>query len=753
MADVKTININSTDYDIKDAKALRNKDTVGTDSFIDTRAGDTTYPTTGTNVTNSIIIGDKAIVSTTNSVTKSVALGSNANVKDSYATAIGSGSQATGWASTAIGDASYATQSSSVALGYYAGAAAAASVAVGNNAYVSGGYSVSIGGSAQTSGTYSCSLGFNARTTSNNSLALGSSSSIGNYSQYAIVIGYGASISGTYKNYAIALGGYATVNASYAAQIGSGTNDIYGSLKFRDWQLLDNDGKIPFERLPEGTKIAGITPPDLYDWSSYEENDDKVELEVYLWTGDTNALFNKDQFYKGKVNYSYPRVRCTWTNSDYVASKKDIVVDQQQLFQKFAEISQDRIDDGNTGDSIVGGDNSSQDIYFYYDASNSQWRAEFSNSSIKSGDSTSPAAYYFAAGETLEDFGIYVSDGALTLPTGEDDEEILDIEYFAPIYCNSFDYNDNSFYFDYMKFMNCMTDSDYGFGVVISPIVEWEYTVGSHTYYMPVIPPTYTYNGDEWDYISIRFEWDNDASKWVEYINGDSIGYSWTTAQMMSVFGIDIYGEETDVEYIGFEWKAARQCTWEQFDPVNMSNFATSADITTLTNLVNGKMPVTVESSTSSITSWANTKTDTGIYIRKSNNIAVESATFPGVTQGTLFVFNHDVFSNNMYITQMFVGGGVDMSNNINRIWIRRLAISDSGAGTLTATNWVSNLTIYTAGEIASYNSNQTQVISHDSSGNMRWVADSGGSTYTAGDGIDITNDVISVDDLDCGTM
>jgi len=28
-----------------------------------------------------------------------------------------------------------------------------------------------------------------------------------------------------------------------------------------------------------------------------------------------------------------------------------------------------------------------------------------------------------------------------------------------------------------------------------------------------------------------------------------------------------------------------------------------------------------------------------------------------------------------------------------------------------------------------------------------------GGSSYTAGDGIDITSDVISVSDLDCGTL
>lgn len=31
--------------------------------------------------------------------------------------------------------------------------------------------------------------------------------------------------------------------------------------------------------------------------------------------------------------------------------------------------------------------------------------------------------------------------------------------------------------------------------------------------------------------------------------------------------------------------------------------------------------------------------------------------------------------------------------------------------------------------------------------------AGGGGGSYTAGDGIDITNDVISVSDLDCGTM
>ena len=59
MADVEKININSTDYDIADAKALRNKNnTPAENAFIDSRAGTTGYPTNS--ATSSVVIGYQA---------------------------------------------------------------------------------------------------------------------------------------------------------------------------------------------------------------------------------------------------------------------------------------------------------------------------------------------------------------------------------------------------------------------------------------------------------------------------------------------------------------------------------------------------------------------------------------------------------------------------------------------------------------------------------------------------------------------
>lgn len=53
-------------------------------------------------------------------------------------------------------------------------------------------------------------------------------------------------------NYAIAIGYLAKAQSENAAQIGKGTNANEGTLQFRDYTVLNADGKIPTERLPEG---------------------------------------------------------------------------------------------------------------------------------------------------------------------------------------------------------------------------------------------------------------------------------------------------------------------------------------------------------------------------------------------------------------------------------------------------------------------------------------------------------------------
>jgi len=91
-------------------------------------------------------------------------------------------------------------------------------------------------------------------------------------------------------------------------------------------------------------------------------------------------------------------------------------------------------------------------------------------------------------------------------------------------------------------------------------------------------------------------------------------------------------------------------------------------------------------------------------------------------------------------------------------------AATNSEAGTVcfalttTGLSWTnyklldSDGTIPEARLASTTGASQGQVLTLDSSLNAVW-ANAGGGSYTAGDGINITNDVISVGDIDCGVM
>ena len=121
MAEVEKININSTDYDIADAKALRTKDTVGTGSFVDTRAGTTTYPTTEAH-TDSIILGKEAHVRGGSARAGLIILGNGAYANMSYCTVIGNMAHSNGSMTTAVGYNANAGGNQAVAIGSNASA-------------------------------------------------------------------------------------------------------------------------------------------------------------------------------------------------------------------------------------------------------------------------------------------------------------------------------------------------------------------------------------------------------------------------------------------------------------------------------------------------------------------------------------------------------------------------------------------------------------------------------------------------------
>ena len=608
MADVEKININSTDYDIADAKALRNKSTADTNSFIDERAGTSSYPTTQS-YPESNIIGYGAYAETSENLTAVTAYGYGAKIRGSWSVAVGRGAVAA---------------QNSVAYGYGANASVRYSAAFGSNATVTSEYSVAVGEAAKGQGQHSSAIGYKARANT-------SSVSIGSYSvangQYDVAIGRSASINSSSISYAIAVGysSYAQGNSSIAigasagvnnnatdsiaignsvrangqrsvaigkqaiviqsesVQLGQGTNTKYGSLQFRSWQVIDGDGQIPLERIPAGVQFAVDNIPTVPN-NFYYPDDDSKQLAV-LYKGETvkdendDDVLVRDLCYRTKTSYSRPHFWCSLANENYVpnANKDIIYIDQEKLFLKLAEISRTNIDDDNYAGSYVGGDNSSQDMCFYYDGTHQTWSIEFGSDSVETGGSTAPDTI---DGITdLREYGIYIT-GELNLPE-EDYEEIFDIEYYAPIYCDGFDYGDNEFTIDYMKFMDQMRDGNWGFGYATGTDDTWSYSDGTNDWDMPVLPKTYEFNDEEYEDVTIRFEYDligGGDYAWHQYINGEDLGYTWSDAQMASIFGIHLNADGQQIEHIEFTFRPAKQIVWEQFDPVDSANFCTKQE-------------------------------------------------------------------------------------------------------------------------------------------------------------------------------
>lgn len=86
------------------------------------------------------------------------------------------------------------------------------------------------------------------------------------------------------------------------------------------------------------------------------------------------------------------------------------------------------------------------------------------------------------------------------------------------------------------------------------------------------------------------------------------------------------------------------------------------------------------------------------------------------------------------------LGTGNNASQNTFQVWTYKLL--DKTTGLIPAVRFADQTS-----------ATQGQVLTLDANLDAVWANAGGGSSYTAGSGIDITSDVISVDDLDCGTM
>ena len=738
MADVEKININSTDYDIADAKALRNKSTATASSFIDTKAGTTTYPTTGENQTNMFVAGYQAQIMTNAAIGYTTAIGAYAKADSSYSTILGASVQTSGTYTIAIGYGSNASSSYATVVGGGA-RAGGSSVAVGAYAAALGQNGVAIGRTASinsTSTSYAITVGYSSYVQGNYGIAIGASAGVNNSSTDSIAIGNSARVN-NYCLRSVAIGKQATAAQSESVQLGQGTNTNYGSLQFRSWQVIDGDGQIPLERIPAGVQFAVDNIPTVPS-DFYYSGDDSKQLAV-LYKGKTvkdendDDVLVRDLCYRTQTSYSRPSFRCTWVSSDYVpnANKDLIYIDQEKLFLKLAEISRTNIDDDNYAGSYVGGDNSSQDMCFYYDGSNQTWSIEFGSDSVETGTSTTPD---MIDGITdLREYGIYIT-GELNLPE-EDNEEIFDVEYYAPIYCDGFDYGDNEFTIDYMKFMDQMRDGDWGFGYATGTDDTWSYSDGTNDWDMPVLPKTYEFNDEEYEDITIRFEYifNTEEQKWgwTEYINGDEVWF-WEEQDFEDRFGIIVEHEQV-VEYIEMVFRPARQVSWQQFDPIDASKYGTKTQINNLQSQINtlsDKAFHLIQNSRD----LNNMKTNGAYWIKASGNTNLP-ATCTNATDMFLFINTLGANTSPTLRQTLIVNtlsktiGGVDYATETSNIYVRACVGGTWGT-------WQSILTPKDLAFLSGFDLTKKQMLVHDANGSDAKWAEGG-----------------AVGDIDCGTM
>lgn len=720
MAEVEKININSTDYDIADAKALRTKDTVGANSFIDTRAGSQQYPTDLAH-TQSLVLGAGSYISDSGIRDGITIIGNNAYASLSY--------------SSILGDMAHGT-TMSTSVGYNA-ASGDNSVAIGSNAAATYNSAVSVGSATFNNCTYGIVIGYNAGISTSGggnrqfdtvigassqvagslyNTILGARSSTGINASYNVICGSTSTIS-SYTYNSSTLGHDAHANSSYSVQLGGGTNANYGSLQFRDWPLVGSNGKIYEERIPSVARFT-TDEPAVLNW----QDDDQLRKLVFMYTGTDNTLFKHGLCYQATPKQGHPKFWCDYTYTDYIPKQECVQVDNEKLFLKLAEISKARyLDDGNWANSLIGGDNSEQDFYFYYNVNDAQWRIEISNDTLESSFSGQADTYYFKQGETLEDFGIYVKD--LTLPTDADaDEELFDIYYYAPVYCDGYSFGSNLSSVNYMQMMDAMCDSDWGFGRVIDNLEHWEYEVDGTTYYMSIIPEKYisTRDGDEYDGVTVRWEWDDNEGKWYQYINGEDTGYRYTTAKLEERFGITLDVSEVETKYIEFYFRGAKQLYWQQFNPIDDAEFAKQEDFaaleTQVNNIENNKTIKQIQNLTAAN---LNNLTTSGIYHLTAGMSNGPSSVYQASSSLDAYVIvtnkaNHisqTLIVNNNH----FVIGTTDYSRDIPTIFVRNQVFGNWGA-------WGVYLTSEASGFIYGFDSTKKQMLIHDANNNsMRW--------------------------------
>lgn len=323
MADIEKISVGTTSYDIKDAKALHNTAAVGSFSLVERVGGSTSYPSNSTTNSHNVVLGYSASLYYTSA---------------KYSVVIGSGAKFT---ITSSSNSNYAT-----VIGYQATCAYGNSVALGATTYarLNG---VSIGYNARGNQNYCTAVGASASADGSYSTAIGCSSKAAGY--YDVALGYNAQITNT---------------SGYSVQLGTGTN-ANGGLQYRSWQLLDNNGIIPIDRIPKDLVVTTTDPlpnPDLLSVGT---------TQMYL--GEDTGDFKKNHMYsvaedKNKFRAFPMDYNPNPTISPDFNPQRDVQVDAYKLTYKLAMTTTKT--GGKPIDATAGGMWSNRYVPVYYTGDN-----------------------------------------------------------------------------------------------------------------------------------------------------------------------------------------------------------------------------------------------------------------------------------------------------------------------------------------------------------------------------------------------
>lgn len=285
-----------------------------TGTLINTATGSNSLSILGsaTSQSNAVNVG----VFSSAGYTGAVAIGKSATANGNYAIAIGNDASAGGFNSIYIGrksSSSYYATSESMCIGY----------------------------DTSTTASYSIAIGNYATANVNNAVALGNNSAA--YAQSCVAVGYGALAgNSSYCFYSIAIGREAKTQATYAIQLGYGTNSnantfSVGLSSSNNYQLLNSSGEIPEARMAQ-VIISGASDPTTATVGTIGQlYKNTTDGGIFKCTDTTGGSYTWEELGAGgggssitKETYTNPALTasdnyCTWTIT-HGLNTKDVVV-------------------------------------------------------------------------------------------------------------------------------------------------------------------------------------------------------------------------------------------------------------------------------------------------------------------------------------------------------------------------------------------------------------------------------------------